>query len=198
MMLKQLEPEADAENEEGSPGPGRPVRGFQQWTAQKWDRVYTAACREGNMSPRITHPGLRLRAAFQLDRDNAHDLEVEFQQVTVQAEPQAQLPQLPHNVQLEILRHVLVFDKDTKIHVISRLDQFDRPQTTADIPMDEDGNPLFFHRFCIGRYGQSTSVRYAQKPAHVLAVLGVCKLWHVWGCHLFYGLNTFAFSSLGE
>jgi hypothetical protein len=51
-------------------------------------------------------------------------------------------------------------------------------------------------RFHIG--SSSVNLTMATKPQELLAALQVCKKWHVWGCHLFYGQNRFAFSSLGE
>jgi hypothetical protein len=145
----------------------------------------------------MTHPALSLRAANQKDRDAAHRRSVRYTQVMVQnAQAQAQLPHLPPRVQLEILRHVLIFDE--LIHVLSRLDQFERPQEMSDVALDRNGKPTFFSRFSIGDSGQSTSVKYAQDPNQLLSVLSVCHLWNELGCHIFYGLNTFAFSSLGE
>lgn len=151
------------------------------------------------MSPQIcmTHPALRLRPAHQRDRDEAHRRSVRYAQVTVQnAQVQTQLPHLPPKIQLEILRHALVFDET--IHVLSRLDQYEMPREMSDVSLDRNGKPTFFSRFFIGDSGESTSVKYAQDPKQVLSVLSVCHLWNQWGCHIFYGLNTFAFSSLGE
>ena len=151
------------------------------------------------MSPQIcmTHPALKLRPALQSDRDQARLRSELYAEVTVQgAQVQTQLPNLPSRVQLEILRHALVFDET--IHVLSRLDQYERPREMSDVALDRNGKPTFFSRFFIGNSGQSTSVKYAPDPNQLLAVLSVCHLWHEWGCHIFYGANTFAFSSLGE
>lgn len=151
------------------------------------------------MSPKdsLTHPLLKLRNPRPADVERALDTEARFNMTVISTETQPALPTLPLHVQIDILRRVLVFE-DEKIQVLSRIDS-EEPNSLDDLPTDEDGNPHYYHRFHIGTLNTNgTSVRYACNPQHVLSALGVSKLWHVWGCHLFYGLNTFAFSSLGE
>lgn len=199
-LKKRLEPGVHPEAEEAPTSGSGQGQQIQEVSSYEWKNLYTDACREGNMSPKtcVTHPGLKLRPARQMDRHRARNERERFafRQDAAEAWPQTQLPVLSSNIQLEILRHVLV--TDDYIHPLSRLDHFERPQSLEDLPHNKDGNPQFYHKFFIGSSGQSTSVKYAQEPAHLLSVLSVCKLWHVLGCHLFYGLNTFAFSSLGE
>lgn len=159
-----------------------------------WSEIYKLACREGNMSPKIflIHPGFKLQTPTGFEAARAQHRAETF--APPEAEIQSQLPRLPPDVQIRILRHLLVFGEQ-KIHVLSRLDS-SQPESWEDIPKDSAGTPRFFNRFHIG--GGTTSVIWALDPQHVLSALSVCKLWHVWGCHLFYGLNTFTFSSLGE
>ncbi|KAK8116153.1 hypothetical protein PG984_012655 [Apiospora sp. TS-2023a] len=53
-------------------------------------------------------------------------------------------------------------------------------------------------RFFWGGENRDCCVTLAHQPNNVLRLLLVCKRWLYLGVHAFYGLNTFAFSSLGE
>lgn len=99
---------------------------------------------------------------------------------------------LPPGLQLRILYHALVF-RDDVVHAISRLDPHAAP---AEVPRNVSGAASFLHRLHVGR--EPVSLTHAARPGDVLAPLLACREWLVWGCHLFYGLNRFAFSSLGE
>lgn len=99
--------------------------------------------------------------------------------------------QLPSWFHVELLGYLLVYDDI--IHAISRLDPKHVPTT---LPIDANGYTSLYHRFHVGR--SEVSIAHALRPERVLAPLGVCKLWNVIGCAVFYGRNTFAFSSLGE
>lgn len=98
--------------------------------------------------------------------------------------------QLSTNVQLKILGHALIFDKI--IHAISRLDEWVEP---SEVPEGVEDVRLL-HRFHIG--SAPVCLTHAIRPEVLLAPLIVCRSWNVMGCYVFYGLNTFAFSSLGE
>ncbi|TEA13360.1 hypothetical protein C8034_v005015 [Colletotrichum sidae] len=99
-----------------------------------------------------------------------------------------QFERLEANVQANIMKHV--FDAGNKlIHCISRLDPYAAPEDTTS-------SSGLLHRFHLS--GSSCSLTYAVKPSEHLALLLVCKRWYFMGVHVFYGLNTFAFSSMGE
>jgi hypothetical protein len=60
-----------------------------------------------------------------------------------------------------------------------------------------NGKISLLHRFHIGR--QRVSLTFGTiHPQKLLAPLLVCKEWNMIGGSLFYGANTFAFSSIGE
>ncbi|KAL0934169.1 uncharacterized protein CTRU02_210968 [Colletotrichum truncatum] len=100
--------------------------------------------------------------------------------------------QLPVNIRVNILKFTLV-QEDKLIHCISRLDPFICPESPIEPDARKSG---LLHRFHLS--GASCNVSCAIKPNEHLRVLLVCKEWCFLGVHVFYGLNTFAFSSLGE
>ncbi|KXH59728.1 hypothetical protein CSAL01_02434 [Colletotrichum salicis] len=99
---------------------------------------------------------------------------------------------LPAKVQANILKFVFV-EENKLIHCITRLDSFMPPEQPTQTDTKRSGLP---HRFHLS--GTSCNITYSMKPNTRLALLTVCKRWYYLGVHAFYGLNTFAFSSLGE
>ncbi|KAL6893209.1 hypothetical protein HDV57DRAFT_226501 [Trichoderma longibrachiatum] len=160
-----------------------------------WMTIYATACKEGNASPRLDkiHPDLRLRKPTTEELQN--DL-LQRDMAPVQTVPEIperpKTVKLPADIQFQILKHFLHF-KGRVVHAISRLD----PNHADDsAPLNRDGKPSFYHRLHVGR--TPVSIKFAPDPNVFLAPLLVCKRWHFWGSHIFYGENTFAFSSLGE
>ncbi|EXF76678.1 hypothetical protein CFIO01_03489 [Colletotrichum fioriniae PJ7] len=100
--------------------------------------------------------------------------------------------QLPAKVQANIIKFVFV-EESNLIHCITRLDRFMPPEQPTQTDSKRSGLP---HRFHLS--GTSCNITYSMKPNTRLALLTVCKRWYYLGIHAFYGLNTFAFSSLGE
>lgn len=96
---------------------------------------------------------------------------------------------LPLDVQARIIRLVFEFS-GRLVHCISRLDPFFEPMERDEPTL----RPL--HRFHISH--SPCSVTFATQPNKPLAPLGTCKMFYFLGIHAFYGLNTFAFSSIGE
>jgi hypothetical protein len=152
--------------------------------------IYATACKEGNASPLVCkiHPDLRLRKPTSEERKK--DLLQEDTEVSLPMMPETL--KLPADIQFRILKHFFHF-KGNVVHAISRLDP-EYPEDSA--PLGRDGKPSFYHRLHVGR--KPVSIRFAPDPNVFLAPLLVCKRWHFWGSHIFYGENTFAFSSLGE
>lgn len=161
---------------------------------------------EGNASPLLKklHPDLNLR------RPTSRELQADL----LQDPPEHQMPrpsdlplgntpggnvarrkfptEIPEKIQFQILRHFFDF-RGKVVHAISRLD----PHHPLDeAPMNLNQRPSYLHRLHVGR--TPVSIQFAPDPNVFLAPLLVCKKWHFWGSHIFYGLNTFAFSSLGE
>lgn len=63
--------------------------------------------------------------------------------------------------------------------------------------LDAQGTGLnLLHRFLIGN--GSFSLTCEIPPKMLLAPLAVNSQWHYIGCNLFYSLNKFCFSSIGE
>lgn len=176
-------------------------------TYADYSKIYKLACRETNSSPSSwkTHPDLRLIAP------SGDEISAETQRLTqadseqteeTSSQPDDQLPSrrqvsLPPDILVEILKHLLVFE-GSLVHAMARLDADKRPER---VPVNCKKLPSVYHRFHISRGTQDdagTSVVGARHPQDLLAPLLVAKEWLFIGVHLFYGLNTFAFSSLGE
>ncbi|KAL2759885.1 hypothetical protein ACRALDRAFT_1067419 [Sodiomyces alcalophilus JCM 7366] len=108
---------------------------------------------------------------------------------TTEAGSALSFSRLPLDIQAYIIRCVFEFP-GRLIHCISRLDPFFEPIEHAQPA------PRFLNRFHMTR--SPCSLTFATKPSKLLAPLGTCKTFFLLGIHAFYGLNTFAFSSLGE
>ncbi|KZL87775.1 hypothetical protein CI238_06924 [Colletotrichum incanum] len=133
------------------------------------------------------------------ERDGPEALFVQNDEQTEVNQPQIQsvlsnfpFALLPVSIQAHIIKW-LFFQENKLIHCISRLDPYMPPEEPTQSNANRSG---LLHRFHLS--GRSCSVTYAIKPSKHLALLSVCKRWHYLGIHAFYGLNTFAFSSLGE
>ncbi|KAI1638236.1 hypothetical protein F4809DRAFT_660039 [Biscogniauxia mediterranea] len=98
---------------------------------------------------------------------------------------------LPMNIQARIFRSLLV--KGKLIHCISRLDPVNPP---VDFPPEGSQENLLLHRFHYRP--EPCHIPRAKQPRQLLDILLVSKRWYFIGVHIFYGSNTFAFSSLGE
>ncbi|GKT44065.1 uncharacterized protein ColSpa_04246 [Colletotrichum spaethianum] len=132
-------------------------------------------------------------------RDGPEALFVQDDEQTEAAEPQTQsvlgnfpFAQLPANIQANVLKWIFI-QENRLIHCISRLDPYMPPKKPTQTNANRSG---LLHRFHLS--GTPCNVTYAINPNDHLALLSVCKQWHYLGVHAFYGLNTFAFSSLGE
>ena len=103
---------------------------------------------------------------------------------------------LPWEIQGKILQQVL-YKEGQLVHCISRLDPFEAPASFPDdteLGARRSGLPK---RFFFGR-GACSIARGGGDPGEELGVLAASRRMHFLGVHIFYGLNTFAFSSLGE
>jgi hypothetical protein len=100
--------------------------------------------------------------------------------------------ELPGSIQARIFR--IWFHKHRLIHCFSRLDPFQAPKTW---PVSNARSGLL-NRFYWGRPGPLNMTKDSIDPQEVLQLLLVSKSFCFKGVHAFYGLNTFAFSSLGE
>lgn len=159
--------------------------------------------------PNKTHPDLRLRTPNEdeeevedekaaedeegaEDADELEGLQLGAGNELVEVQGIFPFDQLDSNLQVEILRMVLVFDGQV-VHAISRLDPYCEPTV---VPLNCRGEISPLHRFHVGK--SKVSVTFAQKPEDLLAPLLVSKRWNYIGANLFYSGNKFCFSSLGE
>lgn len=157
-----------------------------------WENIYKIACMEGNCSPhpKKLHPDLYLRKPT--DDELKNDLLQTGDQPRAQHQEISRCSKIPADIQFQILKHFLHF-KGRVVHAISRLD---REHPVEEVPLNRFGKPSYLHRLHVGR--DAVSLTFSPEPNTFLAPLLVCKRWHFWGSHIFYGENTFAFSSLGE
>ncbi|KAM7202524.1 hypothetical protein V8F33_002744, partial [Rhypophila sp. PSN 637] len=139
---------------------------------------------------RFVHPSIRLQPP---DMMGAPGFEIE--EPTPVPEVPFPFEQLPWNIQASIFQ-LWLHKEGQLVHPLSRLDLY--AELTA-LPAEEDldgcsGLPRGFY-WGKPRYNVTDDRR---DPNDVLRILLVSKRFYFIGVHCFYGLNTFAFSSLGE
>ncbi|KAM3507419.1 hypothetical protein MY10362_001801 [Beauveria mimosiformis] len=163
---------------------------------------------EENGSFTYLHPGLKLREPYKADKKSRkawNDWMARFYEaMRERRERRTSRPatgpdfisRLPVQILGRILRSLLVFD-DKPVHVVSRLDPHHEPDRDENLQTDRNGAGLrLLNRFHIGN--ASFSLACEIPPQVLLAPLSVCQLWNYIGGNLFYSLNHFCFSSLGE
>ncbi|KAK4189334.1 hypothetical protein QBC35DRAFT_462050 [Podospora australis] len=163
-----------------------------------WPDLHKLICKEENMSSSIkwVHPDIRFvpPPLPDLDEDGEPILPAPPQQPEVAAvnnvgeQPQQpfRFEALPSSIQLEILKLEL-YKPGQLVHCVSRLDPFIPP--AAPQPLR--------NFFVFGR--ENVNITHGgDNPREVLRLLQVSKRFYFLGVHVFYGMNTFAFSSLGE
>ncbi|KAK9773120.1 hypothetical protein SCAR479_10242 [Seiridium cardinale] len=177
-----------------------------------WEVVFQASCRTMNMSqdPATVHPNLfwkgrrcndqELRRPYQdILRDAAINRGIGPSPAINQDIPYPNMKEFSFaNLSMELQKRVfeLIFFKKGVIHCLSRLNVLDQPAAPANFPLPCSGDDSLPRRFVFGN--QRGSAIPTWKPNDVLYPLLVCKRWLYIGGHAFYGMNTFAFSSLGE
>ncbi len=148
---------------------------------------------------RCVHPDLKLVPARQVQQidPNAEAADVEAADIAA-AEAVVAFPfeKLPGQIQTQILQ-MLLHKPGQLIHCISRLDPFVEPATfpsAADLGEHRSGYKNVFYwgeREC-------SITEDGVDPNQLLAILSACKRMFFLSANIFYSLNTFAFSSLGE
>ncbi|KAK3292494.1 uncharacterized protein B0H64DRAFT_302557, partial [Chaetomium fimeti] len=139
-------------------------------TELQYAKIHRLCCKEENMSSRkeLVHPDLKLMGPDWKGHDDS-DSESDVSDV----------------------------DNGEASEVASEVNS---TQTPEEFPSDEDlgeNKSGLMHRFFWGKRELNLS-RDGVKPNDVLGILTVSKRFYFLGVHIFYGLNTFAFSSLGE
>lgn len=148
------------------------------------------------LDTRCHHPGLKLTSSDEVDYYIASTIaeeanRLESIQPILPQEGRLSFRQLPLEVHVGILKHLVILNGP--VHVLSRLDAF---ETGCDDLLDEDGEVRLINKFHVGT--SRVSLATATDPQTLLAPLLACQMWHYLGSTIFYGRNTFAFSSLGE
>jgi hypothetical protein len=157
----------------------------------------------GKRKPPNTHPLLKLRPPTNEEEARAlggnggcctpPPCQRRWSSPAEQDPPPFRFNDLPDDIQVKILRIGLVFDGEL-VHAISRLDPYYEPESGH---LNCNRRTSLFHRFHIGR--EQVSLTFGTiHPQRLLAPLLVCRQWNLIGSSLFYGANTFAFSSIGE
>lgn len=180
-------------------------RGMRHWQHKLREYLagrcsYSAAWRESqralNMPLDITktHPGIRF-----VPKDG-HD--ARSNPPPNESPIRAMMPpgvQLPDNVLLCILDHLLHY-QGMLVHCISRLDYFRAPTSfPGDEELGEERTGIKGRLFFSKRQQTPVSITYdTLDPNTVLAPLLVSRKWMFYGVHVFFGKNTFSFSSIGE
>ncbi|GAB1316030.1 hypothetical protein MFIFM68171_06240 [Madurella fahalii] len=165
--------------------------------------IYKLCCREENMSTRLhwIHPDIRL-VAPRADLRNQSASEHAGRETTLAtlAPDRADdvgkhfpFEKLPLLVQEKILK-MLLYKEGQLIHCISRLDPFVEPPPPGELDERKSG---LINRFYFGS-GSFNITNDSVDPGKFLSILAVNKRLCFLGVHIFYGLNTLAFSSLGE
>lgn len=135
----------------------------------------------------FTHPQVRLSvSANGWKADDADD----HQNNGTVASPYFEA--LPAKVQARIFRMWL--QKERTVHCFSRLDPFAVP---ASWPISHSSSGMY-NRFYWGEERLLNLEKDSVCPQDILGLLLVSKSFYFKGVHAFYGLNTFAFSSIGE
>ncbi|KAK3401928.1 hypothetical protein B0T20DRAFT_466874 [Sordaria brevicollis] len=155
-----------------------------------WEQVWKQCSKEENMSARVNwvHPSIKF-----VQPGDAEEHEEE--RPAPGDNRHFNFNGLPAEIQARIFR-LWLFKEGKLIHVISRLDPF---VPVEEFPEEADLQKRsgLKHTFFIGDR-RCNITHSGHPPNQLLRVLLVCKKFYFIGIHCFYGLNTFAFSSLGE
>lgn len=143
------------------------------------------------VDPRQVHPNVRLVSADEVSESgDALQPNTPFDEAL-----KFEWSALPLNVQFRIFRFLLEME-GSLVHVFSRLDPF---AEMADLDPQQSTLPrkFFISKVAHDQDPLSLSTN-AVSPATLLRPLLTCKRWCFYLCHIFYGENTFAFSSFSE
>lgn len=178
------------------------LRKYLQSGTPRWQDVYDMSCKEENMSVKTEriHPDLNLRpppaqAGRSDENDAIEDCIIVGGGGSRSMGPPFSFELLPMPIQARIWRLWLFFEGQL-IHALSRFDPFAPPESMPPPERLEVSTGLP-HLFVWGKRAISIDTD-GKDPNDVLRLLLVSRSFYYTGVHAFYGLNTFAFSSLGE
>lgn len=155
-----------------------------------WYKIMRVCAREENYPLKQLHPHIQLVS----ESSSREPLPIT---------PRADIPRgpfkqaFPDEILLQIFREILVFDGQL-VFVFSRLDPF-VPLESLPESSSERSSGLKGRLYISGAAHSTISLTHDTiSPGPLLTLLLVCRKWNFYGVHLFYGDNTFAFSSFGE
>ncbi|KAL1867303.1 hypothetical protein Daus18300_006422 [Diaporthe australafricana] len=204
--IRQLKRDLDIA--QGEPAAPSPPKGAWRDTLRKflageggvnYPEVWKSSYRALNMSIDLekVHPQVRFipKEEDSVREESPHN-ETFF--ARPDEEVRSRIPPLPDNVLYKILKELLT--KDGLVHCFSRLDPFCPP---VDFPSEDDlgtKSTGLRGRFYVSKEQRAlvSLTHDTEDPQTVLAAVSVCRKWAFYSLHIFYGVNTFSFSSLQE
>lgn len=164
-----------------------------------WEEVWKAQYKQSNISVNLNllHPDIRFKQPEDDDTSAPENLgdtsgfRPPFDPAPLQADFKF-FDKLPTAILIKILNEILLFSGQV-VHIFGRLDPYSRPadyQTARRVPgriYVSDGKRTYI-----------SLTRDTLCPRNLLSPLCVNRKWYFFGAHIFYGTNTFGFSSFGE
>ncbi|KAI8151972.1 hypothetical protein K4K49_010092 [Colletotrichum sp. SAR 10_70] len=163
--------------------------------AMDYKKIYNLCCKEENMSSRVDliHPNLRLRHPTARDVQKEIETEISTAQLDIESDDGNESDTTVVRARSLSNASEELFVRDSEppegIASLSTEKEAESPSTMSGFP---------FKKLPSEVRTKILTVTYAIKPNEHLALFLVCKEWYFLGAHAFYGLNTFAFSSIGE
>ncbi|KAJ4393786.1 hypothetical protein N0V93_003001 [Gnomoniopsis smithogilvyi] len=169
--------------------------------SEAWETVWKAQYKQGNIPVNLTllHPDIRLKKPEDfMDSDSiaSQDSEIPYFGAPVISSPRRAdfngFDKLPAAILVNILDQALFF-AGRVVHIFSRLDPYQPPadrRTAERLP-----GRIYISN---GERAYISLTYDTISPNKLLSPLRVNRKWNFFGAHIFYGRNTFAFSSFGE
>lgn len=166
-----------------------------------WEEVWKAQYKQSNISINLTllHPDIRLgppedsHPIFSTSSRDSASTRSSTPFDPAPAPPNFEgFNKLPNAILIKVLHEILLFSGQV-VHIFSRLDPYE-PSADSRTAQRLPGRIYISNgvRACI------SLTRDTLCPRRLLSPLCVNRKWHFFGAHIFYGTNTFAFSSFGE
>lgn len=163
-----------------------------------WEQIWKAQYKQSNISVNLNllHPDIRLKQPEDGDPNTSRNMDDTRSHPPCDPAPcQADFKffdNLPTAILIQILNEILLFSGQV-VHIFGRLDPYSFPadyRTARRVPgriYVSDGKRTYI-----------SLTRDTLCPRKLLTPLCVNRKWYFFGAHIFYGTNTFAFSSFGE
>lgn len=163
--------------------------------------AWTSSYRALNMSinAEMVHPQIRfINKDIDANSRSRHDSPDDLASVSSGEEIYSAVPPLPDSILYKILTELLTMDG--LVHCFSRLDPHCQPESFPSERQLRKAATGIRGRFFISKEDRiSLSLTHdTEDPGTVLAALCVSRKFAWYGIHIFYGRNSFSFSSFGE